>query len=564
MRALDRKQIGVIAIAQCNPAALPEGVQRRIIERVEGGTSLLFVGDPTRASGPLAAFLRDAGAPEDTRDFTRGVGPLGLTRSQADSLVTRRAAGAGRMVILRFDLDPASNHGLIPAPASPYDLTPEYETNAYSLVCRAILWLATRDSGAEIVEVADISPKARRREIPPGYPRNSSRRSARTPSTSLSGHLRFARPSLRAHTYGVLYRLRTFRRVRRAPCGGCLRCLAQGRFRVRARHPRRAGDYLLDIWLMKRRASPRGTPPKSTFGLAAIPRYLHPARRRKGRLVLPERLPDLRINVEPGALLAAGDTAAVVARAVDSLDRLVATATAAVDASGGHVNLRLELADLIAPVIRVEVLALPGALAADATSPAHPARATYFFPVRLPDPPLQPEVILSTPGPFDYAAIRQMTALRKALGARLAHAPATVEALLATSAAGLNRIARVGSLDAGVGGTSSVRTPCLSSDDFWARETEQIKAGALSAWAGGAATYSLGAGLALTTTDAQVCQSPACLGAFSRYPSRQATAGWDALNAAWGKRFPDLERYRAALLDQCQQTRQWAPWLDFG
>ncbi|MBX3176847.1 MAG: beta-galactosidase [Candidatus Hydrogenedentes bacterium] len=155
-----------------------------------------------------------------------------------------------------------------------------------------------------------------------------------------------------------------------------------------------------------------------------------------------------------------------------------------------------------------------------------------------------------------------MTALRKALGARLAHAPATVEALLATSAAGLNRIARVGSLDAGVGGTSSVRTPCLSSDDFWARETEQIKAGALSAWAGGAATYSLGAGLALTTTDAQVCQSPACLARF-RDTLKASYGGVDALNAAWGSDFRTWSDIAPLPLDQCQQTRQWAPWLDF-
>jgi hypothetical protein len=107
-----------------------------------------------------------------------------------------------------------------------------------------------------------------------------------------------------------------------------------------------------------------------------------------------------------------------------------------------------------------------------------------------------------------------------------------------------------------------VRIPCLSDPGARQREEAAIASGVLQAWAGGPPFYSLGAGCALTSTEAEVCQSPSCLSHFRNYLQRHYPTV-EALNAAWRESFTDWEQVVPWPLDQSQQHGIWAPWLDF-
>ena len=563
-KALGGKKIDVIVIGQCDPAAFPDAIQEKVIARVEAGAGLVITSSGALSTGTLAAWLNGAPQVSDPPGDTHASGPLGLPRGEQDRLVSYRSAGAGRIAHLSFQSQPSPNHALIPIPINPYLLNSEHESNAFSLACKTILWAAGRQPGNTVSRVLDITPRGPDdEEIPPGYPRefveavrrNAFNQPLRPYVLELDGPAETA--------YNVVYQLRVPGAsvpAWRVPDGTAI---PKGESRCALDIIATPGDYFLDVWLATRKGivfwhtepiAVRGWPQIASVsilqeGKEAV--WLHPN----------DHL-DLQVEVEPGAFLTSGEAATVFARAVDSFDRQVASAARNVGPEGGMVTLRLELADLIAPLIQVEIFAISSALISDTGLAGQAARLTYYFPVRLPDAALEPAVILSAEGPFDYGAIRQMAQLREKTGARLLHAPAGVESLLAASAAGLARLPRVGSLDAGRVGGGETRVPCLSSEIHWERETARIKAGVLESWGGGPAWYSLGSGGALTETEANVCQSPDCLARFRAYLQGQY-AGLDALNEAWGTHFASWDQMAPLPLDQCQQEKLWAPWLDF-
>jgi hypothetical protein len=548
----------LIIIGGCDPAILPESAQRRIIEHVESGSGLILSGTDRPREGALAAWLDSLALAPAPEAIMRGVGSVGIPEADQAQLVSAATAGSGRVALFTFQHAPTLNHALIPVPSNPYALLPEHETNALSLLCKAAVWATGREGGDSIHQLIDLAPKGPQDEdIPPGFPRefieavrkNALNQPVRPYALQLNA------PS--GATYDVVYQVRVpgaSLPALRVDAGTELRKGADGCALDIMTAP---GIYFVDIWLLNRKGVVYWhTEPLEVTGWPQL-RSIDITQDGKDAVWLhPNDHLDIAVEVEPGGFLTAGGEASVRARAVDSFGREVAHALSPITPEGGAVSLRLELADLLAPLVRVEVIASEDSLANQA------ARSTYYFPVRLPDSPMAPTVALVSPGPFDYATGRQLARLRTDLGASLLHAPATVESLLAASLSGLQRIAQVGSLDAGHLNDLTVRSPCLSSEAFWERESGQIKSGVLASWAGGPPAHSLGAEVALTGTDANVCQSPDCLAHF-RTALREYYGDIGRLNQAWGSAFSTWADVTPVALDQCQQTGKWAPWLDF-
>lgn len=563
-KLLAKRRFDVILIGHCELDALPEAAQQRIIEHANGGTGLIVTGLGPTGAGPLATWLR-AQPPVDTPTLlTRGIGPLGITPAEQESLIQCYSSGESRTASFLFQNAPSPNHSLIPVPANPFEVLEEYEANAFSLVCKALLWAAGREPAIAIGSLVDVSPKGPDdEEIPPGYPaefieavRNNAFNQPVRPFI-----LNLDAPA--DDTYEVIYQVRipgaSLPSVRVDPDT----VLAKGATYYPLDLIAAPGEYLVDVWLTSRKGIVTWyTELVTVLGWPQLRDINVMQDGQKAVWLKPNDHLDVSADVEPIALFTSGQEATVFVRATDSFGRQVARASQVVGANGGPVSFRLDLADLLAPLVKVEVYAVPSALISESSLVSQADREIFYFPVRLPDPALEPVLILSTPGPFDYGAVRQMNRLRHLIGAKALHAPLNADSLLASSKSGLNRIARLGSMNGGEVGPGPVRIPCLSEPGVRQREEATIASGVLQAWAGGPPYYSLGSGCALTSTEDEVCQSPSCLAHFRGY-LQQHYESIEALNAAWGESFPDWDQVMPRPLDQSQQHGIWAPWLDF-
>lgn len=564
LRLLDKGHFDIILIGHCELDAFPETVQQQIVDHASNGSGLLVTGLGLGGNGPLANWLRARPTVDAPALLVKGLGPMGITRADQEAIVQCYADGENRAAYLTFENAPSPNHALIPVPENPFEMLEEYEADAFSLLCKALLWAAHREPTVSITSLIDVSPKGPDdEEIPPGYPpefieavrKNAFNQPVRPFILNLDAPAEDA--------YEVIYQIRlpgaSLPAIRINPDT----VLPKGATYYPLDVIAAPGNYLVDVWLKNRKGVV--TWYTELINVPGWPQLKTIEVKQDGQKAVwlkPNDHLDVSAEVEPIALFTSGQEATVFVRATDSYGRQVASASQVVGAAGGPVNFRLDLADLFAPLIKVEVYAVPSALVSEASLVNQAAREFFYFPVRLPDPAREPVVVLSTGGPFDYGSLRQINRLRDLIGARILHAPLNADSLLASSKSGLNRIAQLGSLDGGEVGPGPVRVPCLSDPEIQQREAASIASGVLQAWAGGAPYYSLGAGCALTSTEDEVCQSRYCLDQFRDYLKAHYSS-LDTLNTAWRESFKDWNEVVPSPLDQCQQNAIWAPWLDF-
>ncbi len=563
-RLLEKRRFNIILLGDFNPDILPEPVQQRIIDHAGNGVGLMVTGMGLEGTGPLAQWLKAQPPLEIPPLLTRGIGPLGIPAAEQEAMLRCNGGESVRVASLNFQSAPSPNHCLIPVPANPFDMLEEYEANAFSLICKTLLWAANRAPAINVTTVLDIAPKGPDdEEIPPGYPpefieavRNNAFNQPIRPFV-----LNLDAPAEDACE--VLYRVRHPGASLPSILIDPDTVLTKGATYYPLDIIAAPGDYLIDFWLKSRKGVL--TWHTELVTVPGWPRLDQVSVKKDGQKAVwlkPNDHLDIAAKVPALGVLGSDQSATIFARATDSFGRQVASESQVVGSTGGEINLRLDLADLLAPLIRVQLHAVPSALVSQANFASMAARETFYFPVRMPEPPRAPEVILSTAGPFDFGAQRQIIQLRDLIGAGTLHTPLNADSLLASSKAGLHRIARLGTLDSGAVGSGSVRIPCLSAPDYQQKERTTVAAGVLQAWAGGAPFYSLGADCALTGTEAEVCQSPWCLAKFRDYLKSQY-ADLDALNTAWRESFSAWEEVTPWPLDQCQQHGIWAPWLDF-
>ncbi len=563
-RGLRRKKLDLILLVQCDPAILPQSIQEQLIARVNDGVGLLLTNYGLEPGAPLADWLQEAPRPETPPALLNGIGSLGIDRNFESAMLNTYTPGEGRVAHLVFHHAPTTHHGLLPLPVSPYNMRPELADNAFSLLAKIAQWTTRQTSAVHITEVVDVSPKGPDdEEIPPGYPpefieairKNAFTQPLRPYAVQLS------QPA--EETMEVWYRLRP----RGVSAPDYLRT-SDIQFRKGAQfYPldvvAAPGNYFLDVWLKNRKGivawhtEEIHVPGWPTLSNVQVSREGQPA-----VWIQPNDRITVHAEVDQSVLSTKRVRGTVFARVVDSFGRQVASNTTTVGGEGGTISLPLVVADLLAPMVAVEVFSIPDQLADESSFIEQAARERFYLPVRLAPPPLDSAVIVTTGQRPDHAAYEHLRIFREKIGAGVLHAPLTTDMLLAAGRLGLSRLSQLLPAAFNAPGTDVVRSPCLSSQEYQRDRQRHIESAILQAYAGGPAVYSLGAGNTLTPTEAEVCQSPSCLAHFRQHlTERYGTL--DALGTAWGQTLLAWEDALPQSPERALEAGNPLPWLDF-
>ena len=556
IQSLLRRKRDVIVLAGFSSSALPATLQAALLDQVNAGTGLVLVNMELAGDNPLETYLDGLTPVEETEAITRGavdtIAPAGMPTG---GIVRAWVRGDTRVVRLAYPGDLPRNHCLIQAPLDPLMAHPGYFDNGLSLAAKAVCWAAHRDSGTRIAGIEDIAPAGPAEdEIPPDLPpedieamRESVMRQPMRPFL-----LKLNQPAPRVCQVRVQLRQPDsevqYTNVFDAP-------LPKGADTYPLDLLVGPGEYFVDAWIADR----RGVIDWHTqrIILSGWPDFDR-LEVSKNVLMANDKI-DISLVVRP--FLSGTRSGVVHARATDTFGRVVAQESRMISAEGGNVVFPLGFADLISPLIKLDIYALDGAPRRFAQWELSSAfRQTVLLPVRLPRP--APDSAFWVSGdPVEYNARFYLDQLRE-WGATGLYAPGGPGSLYHAAHLGLPLIPEVARIVPENAPDGLARRPCLSDPVFRNLEGESLKDAALRHWAGGSGCYSLGDGNALSLTDHNLCQSPDCLAGFQAY-LEDGYGELSALNAAWGSSFRSWEALRPSDLTVARTSGRLAPYIDF-
>jgi hypothetical protein len=575
-KLLDRKW-DVIVLGNLSAAILPEQIQDRILAEVEAGKGLVAVfPQPPGGAAPVDRdYASQVDALLDTFEtdgravarMLRGMGDMGAGLSK-DRMGWLRAGpwADGRVVCLDWPVAPPVSHCLIPAPAEPLNAPFLFMEHAYSLVARALLYAAGRDAGVHISGILDTAPPGpKAEEIPPDFPGEYVERMQ---DSILIQPLRPVRIEL---TEPVPRDFEVISQLRRAD-------MPLFRFTSGTEVPEGTascplelivgpGSHLVDVWIQDRKGiadwftdelTVSGWPRFSDVSFSK--HYLLP----NDRLDIELTVPEIFSPAVTGAI-----QCTIHARAWDTCvskdqprGRLVSAASRVLSAKGGKVALRLPFADLIGPVVRVEILVFHGDRRDFQDWEYHSAfRQTAWFLVRHPAPDPDFRLVARLEKADEYnerLALRQLAAA----GVDACVMPGSEAALFHTARAGLELIPEVAQYSASRAVDGIYREPCLSSESYRNAEKGRIEESVLLHWAGSGRTASLGDGNCLVRSEENVCQDPATLAAFRAW-LRDAYGSVEKLNTAWCTARASFEEVTPFSASDVRASGCYAGWIDF-
>lgn len=556
IQSLLRKKRDVIVLAGFSSRALPASLQAALLDRVSAGTGLVLVNMELAGGDPLETYLEGLEPVEETEAITRGavetIAPAGIPTG---GIVRAWVRGDTRVVRLAYPGDLPRNHCLIQAPLDPLMAYPGYFDNGLSLAAKAVCWAAHRNSDTWIAGIEDIAPAGPAEdEIPPDLPpedieamRESVMRQPMRPFL-----LKLNQPAPRA--YQVRVQLRQpdsevqYTNLFDAP-------LPKGADTYPLDLLVGPGEYFVDAWIADR----RGVIDWHTqrIILSGWPDFDR-LEVSKNVLMANDKI-DISLVVRP--FLSGTRSGVVHARATDTFGRVVAQESRMISAEGGRVMLPLGFADLISPLIKLDVYALDGAPRRFAQWELSSAfRQTVLLPVRLPRP--APDSSFWVSGdPVEYNARFYLEQFRE-WGASGLYAPGGPGSLYHAALLGLPLIPEVAHIVPENAPDGLARRPCLSDPVFRNLEAESLKDAALRHWAGGTGCYSLGDGNALSLTDHNLCQSPDCLAGFQTY-LEDRYGDLNTLNTAWETDFHSWDAVRPSDLTVARTSGRLAPYIDF-
>jgi hypothetical protein len=579
---LDRPYDAVV-LAGVDVRALPDALARKLVEKVAAGTGLLAVYIQPSETALQTPFAGLDGAP--AASVVRGLGALGVPGESDDGSTLARIVrtgrhDTGRIAWLRYPGATPSTHVFLPG-ESRYAVPPKpFVENAYALVTRALLWAAKRDGAAFLLALQDKSPTLPDvEELPPDLPEEFVTTSL---EPMMAQPLRLFQADLSqpaAAQYSVSVRVRALEDD----------VLSESALDVPWAKGARSygldvligpGRYWVDVWLRAKKGVVDWRTDLVT--ITAWPRFED--LRLAKEAVLPNDLLELRCTVPP--VFNDRRTCTLYARAVDFIalpkgegdsrasiyqsaqpysglhGRLVGETMAQVASSGGDVLLRLPLADLLAPMLRVEVFALEGPPRDIAdwenTAAFH---ATRFVKVHRPPAAMRSRLVGVASALEEPQAQRSLERLR-GLGLDTVYGPASEAQLANAGALGLWYIPEAAQLSSNSTIDGLYRVPCFS-------EARQAKATAktlanLAArhHKGSTGRFGLGLHNRLSQSEENICQSPACLQGFQAWLEQQY-GRISALNAHWSGGFTSWESVTPPDPEILLEIGEFAPWVDF-
>ncbi len=487
-------------LANLDPAILPATALSEIVTRVAQGAGLLLANLSWYGHGPLSVVLESAEAPDDNvpGDLVTGANMLERAKDLRLGLVND-----GRIAEFDYPENPPQHQGLLPESLEPALYAPAWADDMFSLVARAALWAAGRDRGLRIAGLTDQSPEGPNPdEIPPELPEAFKESLQDLPMQQPM------RPFLVTLNEPAPRRMELTLQVREqgrpVVAYSVTESVREGQQDISTFLYLGTGRLTVDAWLTTRKGIVDWASRNIEISdwpdieaLRADKTWLHPNDR-------------LLLNVRVRPVHSRYRSATIYAHAIDNVGRKLGEAHAVVDADGGEVTLSLEFADLLAPMVMVEIYALSGQVPTPTAFMlrVHEPKRLYY-PVRLPDDRPGLRLVATVPSANGPAAAAYLETLN-AEGVDTLYTPAGNANFVQAAGAGLRLLPEVGAWRGDHNEAGRYRVPCLSDPEVLSRESAGVSDKALLHWAGGNARYGLGNPSYYCATDEPVCQSPDC------------------------------------------------------
>ena len=590
LRTLLERRYDVIVMAHLDLAILPEDVQRAVLEKVAAGAGLLLAYHHAGAPSPFREFLASLESMPTPDVVVRGIGETGVAGwNSAREVVHAAAYGLGRVVQLDYPGQPPRTHCLVQMPSEEVYAHRIYFDNSLSLVLRAMRWAARRESPVWISRLVDVAPaEPAEEEIPPGLTPEfvQAMKDSVLHQPMRPYHVEFSEPARRRYRAEVQI-LRPGSKSAIAYDGGAATGKSAQYYPIDLLAG--PGEHMVNVWLR----DGKGVLDWFTQGIHIEGWPQFTGLECSKTFLLPNDTLEISVDVRPLGVnpgLSQNRVCTIYARATDPLPlgsesrrrsrgrrarrsvasgnpewpggRLVAEVSQAVSGDGGHVVLELGFADLIAPLITLEVFAVNGSSTRFSDWQLHNAyRECRYFAVRQPPRAADTSLLVAAGTPQEYNAQHYLDTLGT-LGADTVYAPAGETAFFNVAQAGLGFLPELTRLAPTGIAHGAIRQPCLSNPAYRERQAVKVQDATLLHWAGGTRRYSLGNGNCLCATEENVCQSPECLAGFRQALEKDYRDLYE-LNARWGTLFRSWDEVVPCDADTARSSGNFAAHIDF-
>jgi hypothetical protein len=553
LRAALAKNPGVIVVGNVEIPTLPNDIQELIAASARSGAGLVMA-NVLLDGGPLDTFLGELTPAEATKSITAGAAPAPLQGDKPLANYVHALEGENmRAVLLDFPGDPPLTHALLPPPPDGVYLETSWRENAWSLVLRAIHWSARKTGESVITSMTDTSPQGpNEEEIPPDLPQEFVQ-SMRDSAFNLPLHtITTALSAPAPHALEATFQLRRAGEARRAYT--TVTRVAKGASTFSTQLLINTGEFEVDCILAGR----KGTVDWWTLPVS-VPGWPQAEDVRADKTYL---LPNdsLAINARVRPIFGASRAGAIYVRALAPDGALLGEAIDPVDSNGGTAQLKMSFADLLAPMVVVEIYGFEGQARRYASVELASTSAQILrFPVRQLRRAPRFEIVVQAPARDEYNA-RWYLEQWRAHGAGTVYTSGGNTAVVRAAELGLALLPEVARIAPET--RDDENKPCLSDTAFLAREQARLKEELLLYWAGGGGAYGLGwpAYLANPGDAANPCQSDSCIDGFRAWLAKHY-GDVTSLNAAWGSQWPDFDDVPPPTLADCRQANAPAPWI---
>ena len=557
LRELLRGDLDVVLLGNIDASALPDDIVSDLMGRVSKGVGLIIANLRDQPGSPLRTLLDVLEPLKIDPPLTRGIGEPGLPGwGEGAAPVRVLSHGGGRVVIFDYPGDLPANHFLMQAPLDPLDIDPVFTDNAWALVARAVCAASKRDAPDHIAAIEDSGPKGPAdEEIPPGFP-DEYVKAMKDPMAVAPVRpfaLRLEAPATERYRIAVQTRHpgSDTRMVHNDESP-----LSKGE----GAHPFDMiigpGVHFLDAWLYRGdRVVDWYTQQLTIPGWPEFSDVVY-----EKTWVQPNDT--LRVSLKVRPVINRERQCAVYARATDTHGRLVSEAVQAVTSDGGDVSLQMHLADLITPLIKVEVYAIEGEGKRFSNWDLERSpRAYRYISVRSPRPAPNMSLTAIAPPPHEPNQEALLRILART-GVDTLQAAGGEAGLVRTNLQGLRFLPETVRIAADQAVEGNVRRPCLDDREYRQRTKRAVEESATLHWAGGAGRYSIGNGNVLCATEENVCQCPASLDAFRAW-LRKEYDSVEMLNQSWGTAYTDWSQAVPESVDAARSSGRFAAWVDF-
>ncbi|MBI4557467.1 MAG: beta-galactosidase trimerization domain-containing protein [Candidatus Hydrogenedentes bacterium] len=561
---LIEREYNLIIAGGFDSSLLSDETWKQIEDKVAQGTGLVLVHYHEGPSLALRNFFSQLSQPQAVPFITTGIGePVMPEGEMGLDFVKAYTYQQGRVVSLDYPGERPRSHFLLPAFAKPLLADSELLPTYFSLVCRAARWAADREPEIRIQSIEESgAPKPEELEIPPELP-PAYVQVMRDAAVQLPFHTFTVRLSAASEErYRVKARVRELGRDREMTYSP-IAPLSKGSDSYPLTVWAGPGRYLLDVWLLdKERVVDWHT---SVIQIQGWPQFSD--LQFKKRLLLAHDSLEISLNVSP--TLHESRPCSIYARAVDSWGRLVAETMREVASEAGAVEFTLNLSDLLAPRVKVEVFAVD-----HVKFGLNPTKGSYseaelqsafcgyaYFPVRMPLKRDAPSFCVCTESGAEYNVRDELRAFQR-LGVDTVCTRGSDAAGFFVIENGLRAIPVLTEYRPERVVNGNVREPCLSAPSFRETEMKKLQGEASALWGAGSTLYSLGDANTLTDSEENVCQSPSCLAGFRSYLEK-TYGSLAALNSSWRSSYSTWDAVLPLTFEAARETGNFPPWVDF-